>query len=420
MSEKINSEEKAVKKKFGVWKIILGFVGGFIVGALAVGIVALLIGLVISNTRIGIMTNLASQTDFLDASSIDKMNKIEMILDEYYYEDIDHKDLEEGLYYGMVEAVNDPYTVYYSEEELVSLMEDLDGNFQGIGAYLQLDQELGYAKITEFIEGGSAGESAMAVGDYVVAVDGEELYGMSLEEVVSKVKGEEGTYVTITLLSATDGSRYDVTLERRKIDTPTVKLADNGDGIFTITITEFDSITMEQFEDAFEEAKSKDMKGLIIDLRGNPGGSLETVVDIAQKILPAGLVVYTEDKYGNRQEYKCDGKNEIDVPLVLLVDGGSASASEILAGAVRDHGVGTLIGTKTFGKGVVQQIISLPDQSAVKVTVSKYFTPNGENIHKVGIEPDIEVKFDADAYLADKTDNQLDYAIEYIKQKINE
>lgn len=160
------------------------------------------------------------------------------------------------------------------------------------------------------------------------------------------------------------------------------------------------------------------MKGLILDLRGNPGGNLNTVCDIAREILPKGLIVYTEDKDGKRSEYTCDGTKEMKEPLVVLVDSGSASASEILAGAVKDYGIGTLVGTTTFGKGIVQRIISLSDGSAVKLTVSNYYTPNGNNIHKIGIEPDIEEKFDSEAYYNDGVDNQLNKAIEIMNEKL--
>ena len=160
------------------------------------------------------------------------------------------------------------------------------------------------------------------------------------------------------------------------------------------------------------------MKGLIIDLRSNPGGNLTTVVDIARQLLPKGLIVYTEDKYGERVEYSCDGTHQIEVPLVVLVNGYSASASEILSGAIKDYGIGTLIGTTTYGKGIVQKVISLSDGSAVKLTVSKYFTPNGNNIHKIGIEPDIEVEFDAERYQKDQYDNQLEEARKVIAEKL--
>ena len=215
-----------------------------------------------------------------------------------------------------------------------------------------------------------------------------------------------------------DGKK-DVTLERRKIDTPTVEYSEKDNGIWYIKISEFDAITTSQFEEAINAARDADMKGLIIDLRGNPGGNLDVVVDVCRELLPKGLIVYTEDKYGVRNEFSCDGKKEIDVPMVVLIDGGSASASEIMAGAIKDYGVGTLIGTTTYGKGIVQSILPLGDGSAIKITTSKYYTPNGNNIHKIGIDPDEEVKFDSEKYLEDETDNQLDYAMDYLKDKIN-
>ncbi len=160
------------------------------------------------------------------------------------------------------------------------------------------------------------------------------------------------------------------------------------------------------------------MEGLILDLRGNPGGNLSAVVEIARMLLPKGLVVYTEDKYGERKEYDCDGSRCIDVPLVVLINGGSASASEILAGAIKDYGIGTLLGTTTYGKGIVQRLIALDDGSAIKLTVSHYYTPLGNDIHKVGVVPDIELEFDAEAYKQDATDNQLERAIEMLQQEI--
>jgi len=182
-------------------------------------------------------------------------------------------------------------------------------------------------------------------------------------------------------------------------------------GIAYIQITEFDLVTTKQFEDAYKQAKEEGMRGLIIDLRSNPGGNLSTVCDIARMILPKGLIVYTEDKYGERDEYSCDGKNQIQVPLVVLTNGYSASASEILAGAVKDYGIGKIMGTTTYGKGIVQKVINLSDNTAIKLTVSTYFTPNGNNIHKIGVEPDITVEFDADQYQKG-IDNQVEAAKE--------
>ena len=190
------------------------------------------------------------------------------------------------------------------------------------------------------------------------------------------------------------------------------------DGIGYIQITEFDEVTEDQFAEALAECKGKGMKALILDLRSNPGGNLSTVCEIARMVLPKGLIVYTEDKYGKRDEYSSDGFRKLQVPAVVLVNGYSASASEILAGAMKDHGIATIMGTTTFGKGIVQRVISLSDGSAVKLTVSKYYTPNGNNIHEKGIEPDVVVELDTDAYYNEGTDNQLQEAVKYLKENI--
>ncbi len=415
-----NTENKPVKKKsaWSVIKYILVFIGGSIVGTVLTVLLVVLIVVGVIGLNGQKLSKLASTSSFIDEKTLEKIDVLEKYIDTYYYEDVDDEDLENGLYYGIMSGVGDPYTVYYSPEEFEEMQASWNGNYEGIGAYLKMNNDVGYPQIESFIEGGSAKECGLiAPGDYVVAVEGEEVYGQTLDEVVSKIRGPEGTSVTITL-EGEDG-KYDVTLERRKIDTPTIEVSEKEDGIWYIQIKEFDSVTTDQFREAYKQAKDADMKGLIIDLRGNPGGNLDVVVNICREILPKGLIVYTEDKYGQRNEYSCDGDNEINVPLVVLIDGGSASASEIMAGAIKDYGIGTLIGTKTYGKGIVQSILPLTDGSAVKITTSKYYTPNGNNIHKIGIEPDEEVKFDSDKYLEDETDNQLDYALDYLKDKLN-
>ena len=413
--------QAAPKKKSKVWAVIrtiLVFILGLVIGS---GSIILLV-ILIAGLTIGLnkekYAKLTEQSDFINSETLSKIDQLEKYIKAYYYEDVDDEDLENGLYYGIMNGVGDPYTVYYSPEEYKDMTASWNGNYEGVGAYLRMDTEVGYATIESFIEGGSAKECGeLNVGDYVVAVDGIEMYGKTLNEVVSYIRGEEGTFVTLTVEGV--NGKKDVTLERRKIDTPTIEYSEKENGIWYIKITEFDAITTSQFEEAINAARSADMKGLIIDLRGNPGGNLDVVVDICREILPKGLIVYTEDKYGNRNEYSCDGKHEIDVPMVVLIDGGSASASEIMAGAIKDYGVGTLIGTTTYGKGIVQSILPLGDGSAIKITTSKYYTPNGNNIHKIGIDPDEEVKFDSEKYLEDETDNQLDYAMDYLKDKIN-
>ena len=274
-------------------------------------------------------------------------------------------------------------------------------------------------QISKIIKNTPAEESDLMPKDYIYAVDGENMQGKDSTYVVSKIKGEEGTWVTITVVREGVNDPLDIKVERRKIESPTVEYTMYDNGVAYIQITEFDLVTTGQFENAYNQAKSENMKGLIIDLRSNPGGNLSTVCDIARMILPKGMIVYTEDKYGKRDEYTCNGKNEIDVPLIVLTDGYSASASEILAGAVKDYGIGKIMGTTTYGKGIVQKVINLSDGSAIKLTVSTYYTPNGNNIHEIGVEPDIVVEFDAEQYM-NGVDNQLEAAKEELLKMIKE
>ena len=359
-----------------------------------------------------------SSNSVANAQTMNKLQVLEDTIDRYYLESVDEQTLEKGVYDGLVEALGDPYSTYYSSEELKELQDKTEGIYYGIGAYVGIDADTSLPRLTGIIEGTPAQESGLRAGDLLYKVDGEEVQGLELTQVVSKIKGEEGTSVHLTIIreGATDYLEVDVV--RRKVESPTVnqKMLDGGIGY--IQITEFDTVTLDQFTEALAVCRGSGMKGLILDLRGNPGGNLNTVCDIAREILPKGLIVYTEDKDGKRSEYTCDGTKEMKEPLVVLVDSGSASASEILAGAVKDYGIGTLVGTTTFGKWIVQRIISLSDGSAVKLTVSNYYTPNGNNIHKIGIKPDIEEKFDSEAYYNDGVDNQLNKAIEIMNEKL--
>ncbi len=350
-------------------------------------------------------------------ANIQKIEHFQRLLETYYYEDVPKEDLADGVLYGLMETVGDPYTCYYSVEEMEELTADIEGIFHGIGAYLEMDYDKGYAKISGIIDGTPASQSDIKVGDYVVEVDGVDTYEMTLTDVVAMIRGDEGTKVTLTLNR--NGKEVEVTVTRQNIETPTVKYELLENDIAYITVTEFDDVTTSQFVDALAQMDLDDAKGLILDLRGNPGGNLSTVVEMCELILPEGMIVYTEDKYGQRNEYKCDGKHEFELPLVVLIDGASASASEIMAGAIKDYELGTLVGTTTYGKGIVQKIFAYEDGSAAKITVSKYYTPNGYNIHGVGIEPDVVVEFDADMYLEDEIDNQLEKAIEVITEEIN-
>jgi len=337
---------------------------------------------------------------------------------KFYLAEVTDEELEEGLYRGMLEALDDPYSEYYTVEELEEVLDSTEGIYYGIGAYLMLDTDTGLPRVTGVIEGAPAEEVDLRPDDLIYKADDTELQGLSLRESVALIKGPENTEVVLTIIR--DGEELEVPVQRRKVESPTVQFEMLDDDMAYIEITEFDDVTVDQFADALAMAKGSDMKGLILDLRANPGGSLSAVVDIARMMLPKGLIVYTEDKQGKRTEYTCDGTRELEVPLVVLTDGNSASASEILAGAIQDYGIGTLVGTTTFGKGIVQQLIGLDDGSAIKLTISSYYTPNGRNIHGTGITPDIECEFDGETYYGtdDHYDNQLEKAKEVLKQKI--
>ncbi|MCI5584275.1 MAG: S41 family peptidase [Lachnospiraceae bacterium] len=360
------------------------------------------------------IANGKEQSELLSNYTTTKIEVIEDTIEKYYLSGTDLATLEDGLYSGMVDALGDPYSVYYSAQELEEIQQKTEGIYYGIGAYISKAAADEFCTISGVIKNTPAEAAGLRTGDIIYEVDGVLAQGMETTEIVSLIKGEEGTTVTLTLIREGESDYLHIPVERRKIESPTVEWEMLENNIGYILITEFDDVTTDQFAEALAECRGKGMTGLILDLRSNPGGNLSTVCEIARMLLPEGLIVYTEDKNGQREEYTSDGKREIDIPMVVLVNGYSASASEILAGAIQDYGVGTIMGTTTFGKGIVQRIISLSDGSAVKLTVSKYYTPNGNDIHQKGIVPDVEVEFDSAGYYADGKDNQLEDAIKYL------
>lgn len=404
-----NGNQKNANENMNTKTYILGLLSGIFI-ALVMFFMAM--GAVKYINRIKMYQNAQSEyevEDVTDSLVQEKLTVLEDTISEYFWKDVDKQVMVDGIYKGMLDSLGDPYSVYYTHEELLELQEQTQGIYYGIGAYISQDKETGYVQISKIIKNTPAEESDLMQGDYIYAINGESMYDKDSSYVVSKIKGEEGTKVTITVIREGESDTIDIDVERRQIESPTVEYQMFENGMAYIQITEFDLVTTEQFENAYKQANADGMKGLIIDLRSNPGGSLSTVCDIARMILPKGLIVYTEDKYGQREEYTCDGRNKIEVPLIVLTDGYSASASEILAGAVKDYGIGTLMGTTTYGKGIVQKVINMIDGSAIKLTVSTYYTPNGNNIHEIGVEPDIEVKFDAEQYV-NGVDNQLEAA----------
>lgn len=398
-----------------------GFLRGLVFGALAG--VMLVCGIWIG---VRVVRYVGAQSGAEDTvvtkETLSKLQTIEQMISETYYGDeVTADQLQDGLYKGMVEALEDPYSEYYTKEELEEVLNSNEGVSYGIGAYISLDQELSLPVIAGVMEDSPAQAAGLLNGDVIYKVDDTYTQGMSLSKVVSLVKGREGTVVHLTMYREGEADYLEFDVERGKlIETTTVDygMVEDTDYIAYLRITEFDEITVDQYTEAMAELNAKGMKALILDLRNNPGGDLNTVVEISRKLLPAGMIVYTEDKAGTRKEYTCDGENEFSLPLVVLINEYSASASEILAGAVQDYNKGTLIGTTTYGKGIVQRIQHMEDGTALKLTVSAYFTPNGRNIHGVGIEPDIEVELDYEQYTEDGTDNQLDKAIEVLEGKI--
>lgn len=393
-----------------------GFLCG-ILAALFIALAALLVYTVLHMDLSG--QNGSSQEALVGSSQVKKKTQLlKALIDKYYLDEAEESDLVDGMYAGLISGLDDPYSVYYTEEEYEQMMESTSGTYAGIGALMSQNMETGLITITRPFDGSPAQEAGLQAGDILVAVDGEEIQGEDLSTIVARIKGEPGTDVQLTLNR--DGNSFDVTVTRDTIEVTTVsgKMLDEKTGY--IAILEFDEVTTDQFRNALTELKNEGMEQLIVDLRDNPGGNLDVVTDILDEILPEGLIVYTEDKYGNRSEITSDAEHCLEIPMAVLVNGNSASASEIFAGAIRDYDWGILVGTTTFGKGIVQRLFDLGDGTAVKLTISKYYTPSGQNIHGVGIEPDVEVELPEDAYedgiVTEEEDTQLQKALEILEE----
>lgn len=363
-----------------------------------------------------------TDTLHLDQEKVErKLNNIEDVINQYYLDEIDQNDVQRWMYKGLIAGLGDTYAAYYTKVELQKTTEATSGSYKGIGAVLTQDRTTGLVTIVRCYEGTPSAEAGLLPGDVIYSINDTAVTGTDLTEVVSMIKTEPGDTVKIEVVREGEDDYLSFDVGRAAIEVPTVNSEMLEGKIGYIEITEFDTITETQFAEALQSLENQGMEKLIIDLRNNPGGVLSTVCNMLEQILPEGLIVYTEDKDGNRTEYKSKGGNEFQKPLAVLVNGNSASASEIFAGAVKDYGIGTLVGTKTFGKGIVQRIITLNDGTAVKLTVSKYFTPKGNDIHEKGIEPDVEVEMEESlkqkVTIEKAEDNQLQKAIEILNQK---
>ncbi len=347
-----------------------------------------------------------------------KIEYINDLIDKVYIFDYEKSALEESMIEGYVYGLGDPYSTYFDKEEYEKFMESTEGQYVGIGCVVSANQEDGLITVVRPFPDGPAEKAGILAGDKIVSVDGTDVFATDLELAVSMMKGEEGTDVVVGIVSGTTGERKDYTITRAEITIDTVehRMMDNQIGY--IEINGFDEVTTEQFKEAYNDLNSQQMKSLVIDLRNNPGGLLNVVSEIADILVPEGVIVSTKDKAGNEEVIKSDA-SKIEVPLVVLVNENSASASEVLAGAIKDYEVGTLVGETTFGKGIVQRIFDIGDGTAVKLTIAEYFTPSGYALHGKGIEPDVvvdvadELSYNA-TNLTLEEDLQLQKAIEIL------
>ena len=353
-----------------------------------------------------------------DSSHVQKIEYLEKLIDQEYLGEVDNDEMAEGVYAGLVYGLGDVYSRYYTADEYAQETASTDGAYAGIGVSIQKNKN-GGVQIAECYEGGPGAEAGLQTGDVITAINDTDVTDMELSDVVSLIRENKDNTIVLTVFRENEEKSREISVDVTDVELPSVfgEMLDKKTGY--IQITQFTGVTLQQYKDMFAELKDKGMERLVIDLRDNPGGLLTSVCDILREILPEGLIVYTEDKYGNREEETCDGKHQMDMPLAVLVNESSASASEIFAGAVQDHEVGTIVGTTTYGKGVVQELRQLSDGSAVKLTVSNYYTPNGNSINKVGIKPDVEVKLASELLNKDEItheeDNQLQKALDVIE-----
>lgn len=402
-----------------------GFASGIIIGAVSAFMAVILLILSVSavciakgyihigvNGDVYIQSDAVTDSDGIGSEVEGKLNAIDSVLESFYFGDVDDETAKDNIYKAYLSSYGDKYTMYYTADEYKALKESTNGKFYGIGAVCQLSGE-GGVLLVDVYDNGAGYQAGLRSGDRVVNVDGRDITDMELSSAVALIKGDKGTSVTLEVIRGTERLTFSAVRDAVEAKTVSYTLLDNNIGY--LSISQFEEVTTKQFKAAVEDLQSQGMKGLVIDIRNNPGGLLDTVVGMLKYILPDGLIVYTEDKQGNRKEYKGQDNDEFNLPLAVLVNGNSASASEIFAGAIQDYGKGTIIGTQTYGKGIVQTVKPLTDGSAIKFTIAKYFTPKGQDIHGKGVTPDMVVEYDTDA----DVDTQLDAAIKNVEAQIN-
>lgn len=403
--EKRNSQQ--------VYKTIMLIIITVLITALVTTIV--IYNFVIKSGKIAIKSEDNSSLSGLEAT----LASFRSVLEEKYMGEIDDEALIEGAIKGYVSALGDPYTTYYTKEEMDELMEETTGNYVGIGIYMTLDIDNNAIYVVKPMEGSPAEEAGIQAGDLITKVDGKEYSGEELDQASNAIKGEEGTTVKLEILR--DGETKELEVERRKIVVSHI-VEKKFDNIGYLLIEDFDGGCAKEFEEKYKELESQGIDRLIIDLRNNGGGVVDEAVSIADMLLDKDdTILITKDKKGNEEITKSEHNPTITMPVVVLTNGYSASASEILVGALQDNERATIVGTKTYGKGVIQEVDRLNDGSGLKITIEEYYTPNKNEINKVGIEPDEEIDLSNEVKeqgtYTDEEDNQLQKAIEIIKEK---
>lgn len=442
--------EKKNKNRF--WKgvlvgaLVTAFAGLVIVG-IAAGISIIGHTVMDGQSMAGIIESSGNpEEEALNLQRIgNKLDLLEQVVDDYFLfeEDVDTEQMEAGIYKGMLAGLEDPYTTYYTAEEYRAMTEETEGVYCGIGVQVSQNLETGIITILRVFPGSPAEEAGLKKGDILYKVGALDVYDQELDTLVSQyIRGEEGTFVDLTVLR--DGEEISATVERRMVESVTVEAQLLPDKTGYVMVTQFDLVTADQFISAVDSLEKQGIERLVIDLRDNPGGVVDACVKMAAYLLPEdqyeGTILSTADKNGKGDRYYCQGGkllfegsgsnpeypmddgHELDMPIAVLINGMSASASEVFAGALRDYGMATLVGTTSFGKGIVQALLPLDDGSAVKVTIAHYYTPAGHDIHKKGLEPDVEIELELDEDLIGQydvpldRDNQVQKAIEVLKQ----
>ena len=408
-----NNLPRRKKKNIGT-AIVFFFIG--VIFSVLVAYIGLVFAF--SNSRIlSVLLGKRTAGEKLNYERIEeKTSLLQSIIDEYFLFEEDQKKIEDGIYAGMMNGLGDPYSIYYTKEEYKALNEETEGKYSGIGASVSQNPNTKIITIVNVFDNSPAKEAGLMSGDIIYKIDGEEVVGGDLDLIVkTKIRGEEGSQFTMTVLRGDDRKEVELELTRRTIEVQTVSTKMLEDDIGYIAVSQFDALTSEQFKAGIENLQSQGMNKLVVDLRGNPGGLLDQVVDMLDYILPEGLILYTEDKNGEGEEFYSDDKDELDIPMVVLVNENSASASEVFTGTFKDFGWGKVVGKTTFGKGIVQNVLPLGDGTAVKITTQHYYPPSGYDLHGVGIEPDVEVDLDEGAVIGEDSDNQLITAIEILR-----